>query len=136
MLARLAVTDFIITNRDLNNVVQVLTEGVPSFAQSEELRLLGDGSETIPGLVCGAFARFLCRLHETASKDDSADHHLEFDRCYAMIEWMASSRDAEVRNLLVTEIYELLADHATILGEVRARLRPASDALYRQWIVN
>ena len=129
-------TDFIITNRDLNNVVQVLTEGVPSFAQSDELRLLGDGLDATAGLVCGAFARFLCRLHETDSKDDSVHHQREFDQCYAMIEWMASSRDVEVRNLLVTEIYEVLADHPAILEEVRGRLRPASDALYRQWIVS
>ena len=131
-----SVTDFIITNRDLNNVVQVLTEGVPSFAQSDELRSLAEGLETIPGLVCGAFARFLCRLHETDPKQDDSDHQREFDRCYALIEWMASSRDVAVRNLLVTEIYEVLADRHAILGEVQARLRPASHALYREWVVS
>ena len=129
-------TDFIITNRDLNNVVQVLTEGVPSFAQSDELRLLGEGFDTTPGLVCGAFARFLCRLHETDPEHIGPHRDLEFDRCYAMIEWMASSRDVAVGNLLVTEIYEVLADRPAIVGEVRARLRPASDALYREWIVS
>ena len=116
--------DFIIKERDYDKVPDLLTTEVPGFFESEEYRLLDSEDGKVPGLVAAAFTRYFEALQEAGA----------LERCYAIIEKLASSSDPEVKNLVVTEIFENLRGSDESLEKIKEQLGPESRRLYQEWM--
>jgi len=117
-------TDFVIKERDYDKVPNLLITEVPGFLDSEEYRLLDSEDRKVPGLVTAAFTRYCEGLQEADA----------LERCYAVIEKLATSSDPEVQNLVVTEIFENLQGSDESLVKVKEQLGPESRRLYQQWM--
>ena len=116
--------DFIIKERDYDKVPDLLTTEVPGFSESEEYRLLDPEDRKVPGLITAAFTRYCEGLEEAGA----------LERCYAVIEKLASSSDPEVKNLVVTEIFENLRGSDESLRKIKEQLGPESRRLYQKWM--
>ena len=116
--------DFVIKERDYDKVPQLLTTEVPGFLDSEAYRLLDSEDRQVPGLVAAAFTRYLEGLHEAGA----------LERCYAVIEKLATSPDPEIQNLVVTEIFENLQGSDESLGKLKEQLGPESRRLYQKYM--
>ena len=116
--------DFIIKERDYNKVPDLIATAVPSFLESEAYDLLDAEDRKVPGLVTAAFTRYFEGLQE-------AD---ELEKCYAVIEKLATRSDLEVQNLVVTEIFENLRSSDEGLRKIKEQLGPESRRLYETWI--
>lgn len=117
-------TDFIIKERDYYKVPDLLTTEVPGLLDSEGYRLLDSDHRKIPGLVTAAFTRYFEGLQEAGA----------LERCYAVIEKLATSSDPEVQNLVITEIFENLQGSDESLRKIKEQLGPESRRLYQEWM--
>lgn len=109
-------------------ILGTLHRKIPEFFSSETylgLKELGRDLETYPGLVCGAFTRFLCVKFESGQ---------EVEICFDVIEEWAATRDSNVENYLITEVFENV--RLPKLGEdaFKNHLGPQSRELYEEWM--
>jgi hypothetical protein len=115
--------------------VQLLVQAVPVFAKSQEYKSLGNCDLELPGVVFGAFARFLTRLQRSAIQGKSSGEELEsLAASYQAIEQFSSSNDPDMVNAVVVEIFENLDCEPPILETIKAHLGKASQQLYKKWI--
>lgn len=112
----------------------MLLEEAPGFGNSEEFRGLDKSDRELPSVALGAFTRYIERLH---SDNDRLTGHAEGARvaeAFAAIDRLASSKDPEVVNALVVDVFEHLNLPDDLLEEFRSRLGPAAIALYDRWV--
>lgn len=125
--------DFAGMNREYPRLPDLLVEEAPSFADSEEARRLERDDWSLPSVVCGAFTRYVERLHLSSSDSGQLrERHLE--ETFRAIERLASSPDPEVVNALVVEVFEHLHFPDKVVEEFHSRLGPSATALYNTWI--
>ena len=87
----------------------------------------------IPGVVCGAFARYLFRIHEQELMNKSEPDAEEIkESIHRMLEQMATS--PELVDYVVDEIYENIECKPEVIERIKAHLKPNALALYRRWM--
>ena len=126
-------TDFIRRNNDLERLPSMVAGQVLGFDQSEEYRALQKYEQSIPGVVCAAFARYLVRLYSSrgsgpmASVEDAA-----IVSAHEVLEELASSPETAVESLVSDEIYETFDDKPVVAKMIERDLRPRARELYRR----
>jgi hypothetical protein len=123
------------TPREYSHLPQLLVQKVPEFAESPEYKALGSTDLQLPGVVCGAFAQFVSRLQKDAiegigNEEDAAN----LSASYQVLEWCATSRDPDVINVVMVEIFENLDGEPPVLEAIKTRLGKASRQLYDKWL--
>ena len=128
-------SNLIPTPREYSRVPQLFVHKVPEFAESPEYTALGKHDLQLPGVVCGAFTKFLVRLqkgvNEGAISEESAE---SLTASYQVMERLATSYDSEVVNAVVVEIFENLDCEPHVLEAITARLGKVSRQLYDKWM--
>lgn len=121
--------------RAYSRVPQLVVHTVPGFAASPEFTALGKHELQLPGVVCGALAKFLVRLQKSIIAGAVSDETSEgLAASYQVIEQLATSADPEVVNAVVVEIFENLDCEPSVLEVIKARLGKVSRQLYAKWI--
>lgn len=120
--------DFVVIDREYPRLAELLVEHAPSFGESAEFRELERQDLELPSVVCGAFRRFVERVHVQAAGDAPATEAVK------AMERMASSPDPEVQNYLIVDVFEHLDLEGEVLDSFIARLGPAARSMYDRWI--
>jgi hypothetical protein len=129
------VPDWVRVPGDYEALPEYLVREVPGFAESPELELVA-ANRDLPGVVTAAFGRYLERLQAAAIRREAdASDEAALDRAYGVVEEMAASPDAEVRNALQVEIFEHMHGNDVVVAVVETRLGPKARSLYRRWAV-
>jgi hypothetical protein len=127
-------TNFIWEKSKFPDVPRVLVSTVEGFEASPEYRKLPDYERDISGVVVGAFAAYLCRLHEqlqAGEKDDGL--RMAVISAHDAIEEMAGSSESAMIDLVTDEIYENLDCKPEVLKSIQEHLKPVSLTLYQRW---
>jgi hypothetical protein len=124
--------EFVILDREYPRITQLLLEHAPSFGESVEFHELDPPDLDLPSVVCGAFRRFVQRVHLAEGSLDPPTERVS--QTVRAIERLASSADAEVANALVVDVFEHLDMPAQTLQQFVDRLGPSARALYQRWI--
>lgn len=123
---------FIQRESEFEKIPSLLTSRVSGFEESTEYREMRDYELDIPGVVCGAFARYLSRVHTVeAVAENQPATEMAIASAHEAIETLASSPESAVRCLLTDEIFENLNSEPEVLERIRSRLKPKALALYR-----
>lgn len=95
-------SDFIRIPRTSSNLAEFLVSRLPGWSEAPEYKNLRQYELGIPGVVCGAFAQYVCRLFLTQRQtgDSSLQHAL------VVIDELSGSSDPEMVELVVTEVLE------------------------------
>ena len=112
-----------------------LVRETPGFAESPELGAVSSGRDR-SDVVAEALGRYLLRLERKAVRreaDPSESGALE--RAFEILEELAGSDDPEIREALVSAIFEPLHADDVVVAAVETRLGPHSRALFRRWAV-
>lgn len=125
-------TNFVLSPDNSGIILASLRRVLPQFFDAQEylaLKALGQGMGENPGLVCAAFARFLCRHLENSSAEGGL-----VVACFNLIEEWALHIDPAIQNYVVTEIFENI--RLPTLGEqaFKERLSEHSRKLYEDWM--
>jgi hypothetical protein len=121
--------------RAYSRIPQLVVHTVPGFAASPEYTALGKPDLQLPGVVCGAFAKFLVRLQQGVSAGAvRAESAAGLAASYQVVEQLATSDDPEVVNAVVVEIFENLDCEPHVLEAIKARLGKVSRQLYAKWV--
>lgn len=113
-------------------ILASLRRVVPEFFDTEEylgLKKLGRDLAEIPGLICAAYARYICRI-----LDGQTSHSNLVERCFNLIEEWASHSDQEIHNLIVTEIFENVRLPKSGERQFSDRLGASSRRLFEVWM--
>lgn len=118
---------FILVESKSAAVSEFLTQEVKGFSKSDEYLRLDDEDKRIPGIVCGAFAIYVSRIYR-----ESGGESISLDSAFRAIESLCQWQDADVENLIVTEILENISfnDCPNLLQ----RLGCKSLSLYKRWV--
>jgi hypothetical protein len=123
------------TPREYSHLPQLLVQKVPEFAESPEYKALGSTDLQLPGVVCGAFAQFVSRLQKDAIEGiGNGEDAANLSASYQVLEWCATSRDPDVINVVMVEIFENLDGEPPVLEAIKTRLGKASRQLYDKWL--
>lgn len=121
--------------REYSRIPQLFVHKVPGFAEAPEYTSLGKQDLQLPGVVCGAFAKFLVRLQtcviEGAMSEEST---ASLTASYQVMERLATSYAPDVVNAVVVEIFENLDCEPHVLEAIEARLGKISRQLYDKWV--
>ena len=117
--------NFVLVESTVVEIPKLLLEKVEGFAHSEEF-LRHQEWENTPGVICGAFAIYVSRIH----RDGESSTIL--DSAFSAIEKLAAIRDSNIDTLIVTEILENI--YFREFPELVRRLGPKSRALYDHWL--
>lgn len=123
---------FVTPGREYPELPRLLLAKARRFGDSPEFALLSDTDRLLPTIVCGAFGRYVNRLQadpDTAERDEVAD-------ALRAIEALAASRDPEVQNTLVVEVFEHLDLSEPQLRNFVQSLGPEARTLHETWISN
>src|SRR5256885_1767993 len=102
-------SEFIRRESELQKIPALLVSRVSGFRESREYRGMRDYELDIPGVVCGAFARYLVRIHaEEAAGENQSATGMAVASAHEAIETLASSLETAVRCLVTDEIFENL----------------------------
>jgi hypothetical protein len=120
---------------DRDGLPEFLVAEFPGFAGSPELESV-ESTRAVPGAVAAALGRYLLRLQRRAVRREADAAELAaLDRAYAVLEELAGSEDARVRDDVRAKIFEPLHSDDVVVAAVETRLGPRSSALYRRWAV-
>ena len=124
--------NFILRPDNSGLILASLRRVLPQFFDAPEyvrLKNLGRDLAEIPGLVCAAFARYLCRLLEMEPAEPTLAN-----ACFNLIEEWSSHSDPNVQNYVITEIFENV--RLPKLGEAyfKQRLGENSRKLFEEWM--
>jgi hypothetical protein len=121
-------SEFIRGESELQKIPSLLMSRVHGFKESPEFREMRDYELDIPGVVCGAFARYLGRIHA----EEGAG--VAVAQAHEAIEMLASSPEPAVRSLVTDEIFENLECEPDVLERIKSHLKPNALTVYRRWI--
>jgi len=123
--------NFILKPDNSGIIESSLRQCAPEFFDSDEFKSLAalDPKLTqLPGLLCGRFIKFFCRLLEERQVD--SETQVYFD----LIESWVRSNDSAVLNYVITEVFENV--RLPRLGDpyFKSHLGPLARALYEEWM--
>jgi hypothetical protein len=124
--------DFVVVDREYPRIRELLLEQAPSFGESTEFLELEPPDLELPSVICGAFRRYVQRVHSGAEGPDASDDQVA--ETLRAMERLATSPDPEVANALVVDVFEHLDLTDEELERFVARLGPAARALFDRWI--
>lgn len=127
--------DFHLSPREYENMPGFLATRAPGFVESKEYQAISQ-AESIPGIVIALFGEYFLRLQKTLlSIDRDQAVQGKVKECYKIIEYMASSKDPEVRNALITEIFHQRdPTDLQLREEVSKHLQTNSRVRYEKWM--
>ena len=126
-------SDFIRRESEAKKIPALLASQVRGFKESLEFKAMRRYELDIPGVVCGAFARYLFRIHEQELMNKSEPDAEEIkESIHRMLEQMATS--PELVDYVVDEIYENIECKPEVIERIKAHLKPNALALYRRWM--
>ena len=116
-------------------VPDLILANVPALASAPSYQLLTRDQRRVSGLVAAALTTFMEDLqHRALARTLDADQLNSLENAYLLVESLASSKDIEVQNLVVTEILENIRAEEAALREMLSRFGPNTASLYRRWI--
>jgi hypothetical protein len=128
-------TDFVRIGLRAEQIPAFLTESVTGFKESSEHQELREYEREIPAVVCGAFAKYFCRLAlEQFSEGAEPSVMSPIASAYAAMDTMAASPSTAVQSLLTDEVFENLDCDPALLETIRRNLKPNAAALYAHWM--
>lgn len=128
-------SDFIRRQSEVQDIPSLLTSRVFGFRESPEYRELRDYELDIPGVVCGAFGRYIARIHEQAAADASGSiPDTAIASSHEVMEALASSPEPAVHSLVTDEIFENLECKPEALKHFEAHLKGNILRLYKRWM--
>ena len=127
-------TDFILRKDQSAQIPEFLRSTVVGFEESPEYQQLRGYEQDISGVVLGAFAGYLCKIHEKILVGH-AEQNTEavINSAHEAIEVLASSPGSTSRDLVTDELYENLECKEDVLKEIRRHLKPNALALYERY---
>ncbi len=103
---------------------EYLLREVPGFADSPEFEAIA-ANRGLPGVVTGAFGRYLERLQARAIRREADPaEEAALDGAYQAVEDMAASDDERVRNALRVEVFDHMRANDVVVAVVETRLGP------------
>ena len=123
--------DFLRQKHRAEGIPSFLVERVSGFRESAEYQALRPYELEIPGVVCGAFAGFLSRIHQEEGSGARAKITPIAESAHQALEDMASV--AEVVVYLTDEVFENLDLTPKAECEFKQHLGPNARVLYDQW---
>jgi hypothetical protein len=119
---------------EYQRVPEIILVGLPAFSISHEYESLADYERSLPGVVAGAFTRFIVRLQGAERKEQlSEEDKRALADGYRVLETLARKPDRQIQTLIRDEIFDnIRADEETLLSLERA-LGPQSRALFDEW---
>lgn len=123
--------NFVLKPDNSDIIESSLRQCAPEFFDSDEYKsLVGLDPKLaqLPGLLCGRFTSFLCRLLEEKMAD--SDTQVYFD----LIESWVRSDDSAVLNYVITEVFENV--RLPNLGDsyFKSRLGMRAREFYEEWM--
>jgi len=118
--------EFILVEGSAGRVSEFLIQEVDEFSSSEEYLRLDDEDRRSSGIVCGAFSNYISRIYGEGSASSLLNN------AFDAIESLSSMKDIEIKNIVVTELFENI--HFDEYPELILKLRNNSKALYDRWL--
>ncbi len=120
-------------NREYNLIPNKIMDRVVGFPESKELALIDNIGKTIPGLVMASFTHYFERIQveQLSRPDDEKERILK--TCYDLIEEMCSSKDDEVVNSVMTEIFENFRCSDDIMHIIEQKFGPITREIFEEW---
>ncbi len=127
--------NFILKEGDYDRLPERLLRVVPGFEASEAYQII-KADRKLPGVVCGALARYLVTVQRKATRSGEAGSERQtiLSAIYRAIEDLATSEDPDTQNAVVVDILESLASEDDLLEAIKRGLLPRSRVLYDRWI--
>lgn len=119
--------NFILIKDTSSKITEFLIQRVIGFADSDEYHLLDDDDRKYPGIVCGAFASYICRINGQGGETD-----VIIDNAFEVIESLCLTQYSDVEDYIVTEILENINfyEYPELIGKLKHR----SKLLYDRWL--
>lgn len=115
--------NFVILDRDSKHLRDWFRQFVPDFFASSEHLDLNPESD---GILVAAYTRYLLRVIQEENRS-------EIERGFDLLERMAVSKDPDVVNYVVTEVFENLSASGPALSKFESELREHTRRLYGDW---
>jgi hypothetical protein len=126
-------TDFIRHESQMQRIPTLLTRAV-GFRESPEYKELRPYELDIPGVVSGAFAKYLSRIHAEENSDAARSMaHEPIASAHQALDALASSPETAVQNLVADEIFENLEGSEQVMARIEIHLLPHALSLYERW---
>lgn len=123
--------NFILKPDNSGIIESSLRQCAPEFFDSDEYKsLVGlDPKLTqLPGLLCGRFTSFFCRLLEEKKVDSETQAYFD------LVESWVRSDDSAVLNYVITEVFENVRLPGLGVSYFKSRLGPRARELYEEWM--
>ena len=128
-------TDFVRIGERVEQIPSMLTASVTGFKESVEHRDLREYERDIPAVVCGAFAKYMCRIAlDQFAGTPEPDTMAAISSAHAAMDTMAASPSTAVQSLLTDEVFENFHCDPAVLERIRRDLMPNAAALYTHWM--
>lgn len=108
-----------------------LRQFAPEFFDSDEFTSLVELDPKLaelPGLLCGRFTSFFCRLLEERKSAPETQNYFD------LIESWVRSDDSTVLNYIITEVFENVRLPSLGDSHFKSRLGPLARKLYEEWM--
>lgn len=113
------------------HIPRILVAEAAGFQESPEYKRLADFELDISGVVFGAFAQYLCRIHDHRLKEQNdVDIEAAIRSAHDAVEALVSTRESGVVELITDELFENLNCRTEVLADIsryRSRVRFVSD---------
>ena len=118
-------SEFIRRESGAKDIPALLAARAAGFKESPEYRAMRKYELDIPGVVCGAFAKYLCRLYLQPNVEQARESAQE------ALDLNASS--IELADYVTDEIYENMDCTPETMKSFSEQLKPNALALYKRW---
>jgi|SoiMethySBSTD1v2_1073268.scaffolds.fasta_scaffold13395_2 hypothetical protein len=125
-------TDFLRIGMRVEQVPVFLSESVTGFKASVEYQELREYERENPGVICSAFAKYLCRIAQEQFAEGTDTPSIS--SAHAAMDAMAASPSTAVQSLLTDEVFENLDCDIAVVESIRRNLKPNAAELYTHWI--
>jgi hypothetical protein len=126
-------SDFILQSNPMQHIPSLLRQAV-GFEDSPEYREMRPYELDIPGVICGAFAKYLIRIH--AEEHDDGVRPIASEQiasAHEVLAALASYPETAVENLVTDEVFENLEGPSQVIARIESTLHPNALSLYQRW---
>lgn len=124
-------SDFVRREKDAPRIPAMLVSRLIGFAEAPEYRNLRQYELDIPGVVCGAFAQYVCRLFLVQREIGDA----RLQRALNVLEELSASCDPETIEMVVTEVLENLDLNRQQMAVLKSVSGQKTKELIDKWIL-
>ena len=124
-------SNFIRRDKDAPWIPTTLVSRVTGFAEAPEYGNLRQYELDIPGVVCGAFAQYICRLF--LEQREAVDARLQ--NALSVLEEISLSPDPEAVELVVTEVLENMDLNKEQIAALKSISGQKTKELIDKWIL-